>query len=193
MNKLDHSDIGNIAHVSEDIVSLWQKIIRCDGQPIEINIDIDMDYGHHKSNSSSHPDSLIEILELIIDKIKISEEYLTEVESNCLDNNLQAIILYDIIQDQLLFNHLQLIIVEKVLNYIIFNKRNQCHLRSNQLLLYVRRERGVRKNRIVKAIHLGLSFLKSRKELLIVAPTKAVTANIGSATIHGALSVDDYI
>ncbi len=80
-----------------------------------------------------------------------------------------------------------------MLNHAIYNERNQCHLRSDQLLLYVRGEGGVRKSKIVKAIHLRFSFLKRRKELLIAAPTRAAAANIGGATIHGALSIDDCI
>ena len=60
-------------------------------------------------------------------------------------------------------------------------------------MFYVKEEERVGKNRIVKTIHLRFSFLKSQKELLIAAPIGAATANIGSATIYGALSVDDYI
>ncbi len=88
---------------------------------------------------------------------------------------------------------MQRVVIEKVLNYAICNKGNQCHLRPDQIIIYVRVEGGVRKIRIIKAIHLEFSFLKRRKELLIAAPTGAVTANIGRATIHGMLNIDDYI
>ncbi len=88
---------------------------------------------------------------------------------------------------------MQKVVEEEVLNHAIRNKGNQCHLRSDQLLLYVRGKRGVGKSRIVKAIQIGFSFLKRRKELLIAAPTGAATANIGGATIHGVLSIDDCI
>ena len=193
VNELDCPNIGNIDHVSEDVVSLWQEIIRRSGQQTEIDTDIDIDYDHHKSNLSGHPNSLTGILEPIIGEIKMSEEYLTKIKSSCLGDNLEAIILCDIIQDRLPFNHLQRVIIEKVLNHAIFNKKNQCHHRSNQLLLYVKREGGVGKNRIVKAIHLRFSFLKRRKELLIAAPTGAAVVNIGDATIHKALNMDDCI
>ncbi len=172
---------------------MWQKIIRHGGQPIEIDTDIDMDYDHHKSNLLSHPDSSTGILELIIGKIEMLEEYLTKVESIHLSDNPQAILLYDIIQDRLPLNHLQRVVVEEVLNHAIRNKGNQCHLKSDQVLLYVRGEGGVGKSRIVKAIHLGFSFLKRRKELLIAVPIGAATANIGDATIHGALSIYNCI
>ncbi len=104
---------------------------------------MDIDYDHHKSNPSSHPDSSMGILEPIIGEIEMLEEYLTKVESSRLGDNPQAIILCDIIQDRLPLNHLQRVIVEEVLNYVICNKGNQCHLRSDQLLLYVRGEGGV--------------------------------------------------
>ncbi len=80
-----------------------------------------------------------------------------------------------------------------MLNHTIRNRENQCHLKSDQLLLYVRRKGGVRKNRIVKTIYLGFSFLKRRKVLFIAVPIRAVTANIGGTTIYGTLSINDYI
>ena len=83
----------------------------------------------------------------------MSEEDLTKIKSNCLGYNLQAILLYDIIKDRLFLNYLQLIVIEKVLNYAIFNKRNKCYYKSFQLLLYVRGQERVRKSRIIKAIH----------------------------------------
>lgn len=149
-----------------------------------------MDYNQHESNLSAGSDSLTGILEPIIDKIEMLEEYLTKVESSRLSDNPQAIILYDIIQDRLFLNHLQRVIVEEVLNHAILNKGNQCHLRSYQLLLYIRGEGGVGKSRIVKTIHLGFSFLKRQENLLVAAPTGAAAANIGGATIHGALNID---
>lgn len=57
----------------------------------------------------------------------------------------------------------------------------------------MRGERGVGKSRIIKTIYLGFRFLKKQKELLIAAPTEALIANIGSATIYGALNIDNCI
>lgn len=73
----------------------------------------------------------------------------------------------------------------------ILNKRNQCYLRSNHLLLYIKRKKKGRKSKIIKAIHLGYSFLKRQKKLLIAALIGAAGANIGDATIYGALSIDN--
>ncbi len=124
VDELDHPDIDDIDHIREDIISSWQETIYCGYQPIEIDTNMDMDYNHHKSNLSGHPDSLMGILEPIIGEIKISEEHLTKIESSRLGNNLQAIILCDIIQDRLLLNYLQGVIIEEVLNHTICNERN---------------------------------------------------------------------
>lgn len=57
MDKLNFPDIGDIDYVSKDVVSLWQKIIRYNGQPTEV--DIDMNYNQHKSNLLGHLNSFI--------------------------------------------------------------------------------------------------------------------------------------
>ncbi len=160
---------------------------------MKIDTNMDMDYNHYKSNPLGHLDSLTRILKPIIGEIEIPEEYLTKVGFSHLSNSPQAIILYNIIQDWLLFNYLQKIVIEKVLNHTISNERNQCHLRNDQLLVYIRRERGVEKNKIVKAIYLGFGFLKRQKKLLIVASIRVTIANISSATIHETLSIDNHI
>ncbi len=193
MDELDRPDIGNIDHIGENVILLWQEIICHDGQPIKVDSDMDMDYDHHKSNSSGHLDSSMGILEPIMDKIEILEKIFNQSSIQPPWQKSKAIILYDIIYNRLPLNHLQRVVVEEVLNYAILNKVNQCHLRSDQLLLYVRREGGVGKNRIIKAIHLGFSFLKKRKKLLIIALIRAVIAKIGGATIYKALNIDDFI
>ncbi len=124
MDELDRPDIGNINHVNKDIILSWQKIICHGSQPTEIHTDIDMDYDYYKSNPSSYPDSLTGILKPIIGEIEMSKEYLTKVESSCLGDNPQAIILCNIIQDQLPLNHLQRVVIEEVLNHTICNEEN---------------------------------------------------------------------
>lgn len=52
------------------------------------------------------------------------------------------------------------VVIKKASNYAILNKKNQCHHRGDQFLLYVREKGGIRKNRIVKAIYFEFSFLK---------------------------------
>lgn len=58
------------------------------------------------------------------------------------------------------------------------------------MLLYVRGEGGIGKTRVVKAIELGFALLNRREELIITAPTEAAASNIGSSTIHIAMSID---
>ena len=87
VDKLDRSDTGNIDHVSKDVVSLWQEIIRRSGQLIEVDTDINIDYNHHKSNLLGYPNSSTGILEPIIGKIEILEKHLTKIEFSCLGDN----------------------------------------------------------------------------------------------------------
>ena len=52
------------------------------------------------------------------------EELLIKIKYNYLSQNPKVIILYDIIQDRLLFNDLQRVVVKKVLNHAIFDQKN---------------------------------------------------------------------
>lgn len=51
VDELDCRDIGDINHISEDVILLWQKRILRNSHLIEVDIDIDFDYDHHESNS----------------------------------------------------------------------------------------------------------------------------------------------
>lgn len=66
------------------------------------------------------------ILEPIFDKIKMLEKFLTKIEKDRFGKNPQAIILCDIIQDQLSLNYLQRVVIEEAFNQAIVNKRRQC-------------------------------------------------------------------
>lgn len=121
------------------------------------------------------------------------EKYLTKIEFNCLDKNIQAITLYDIIQAQLPFNYLESIVDKQVFNHAIFNKRNLYHYGNKQLLLYIRGEGGVGKSKVIKAIHLGYCYLKPEKKQVIAASTGTAMVSISEATIHGALGIHNYM
>lgn len=97
MDEFKYPDIGNMNYVSKNVISLWQKIIRHGGQPIEIDTNRNMDYNYHKFNLLGYSNSLTGILESIIGKIEMSEKHLTKVKSSRLGNKSQAIILYNII------------------------------------------------------------------------------------------------
>lgn len=115
------------------------------------------------------------------------------MEKDCLGKNLQTVIPCNIIQDRLFLNYLQRIVIEKALNHTIVNKRRQYQDKSDQFLLYIRKKGGVGKSRVIKAIYLRFNFLKKQSELLIIAPTDAVMANIRDATIHKTLSIDKRV
>lgn len=131
VDKFDCFDTDNIDQVNTNVVTLWQEIIYYNGQFPEI--DIDMEDSQFKSNSLNHHNITTRFLELLIDEIVMSEEVITKVEYSCLSKNSQVIILCDIIQDQLPLNHLQKVMINKVLNHAILNKKNQCHHSSEQL------------------------------------------------------------
>lgn len=120
----DDPEIGDIDYINKNIISLLEKIIYHNGQQMKVDIDLDIDYNHYKSHSLGHPNSSTEILELIIGKIERLKEYLTEIKSSHLGNNPQTIILSDIILNWLIFNPLQRVVIEKVLNHAILNNGN---------------------------------------------------------------------
>ncbi len=99
------------------------------------------------------------------------------------------IILCDIIKDRLPFNHLQRVIIERLLNHAILNKENQGYFKSEQLLFYDRGKWEVGKIRVLKAIDLKFRFLKKQKELLIAALIYGATAKTCGTTIHSTLSI----
>lgn len=59
-----------------------------------------------KSNLLGYHGIATGFLELLINKIEMSKEFLTQVEYSHPNKNPQIIILYDIIQDWLFLNHL---------------------------------------------------------------------------------------
>ena len=119
--EIDCLDISNVDNVSEDIVLLWQEIIRRGNQLVKE--DIDIDYVQDNSNSASHHNFFTRVLEPIIDEIEMLEQHLTEIEYSRLGKDPQIVILYDIIHNQFSLNHLQRVIVKEALNHAILNKK----------------------------------------------------------------------
>lgn len=93
--EFDYPNIGNINNINKDIMLLWQDIIHWSGQLLEEKIDTNCI--QDQSSQLNHYNAKIGILELIFDEMEISEEFSTKIEKDCLDKNLQAIILYNII------------------------------------------------------------------------------------------------
>lgn len=59
------------------------------------------------------------------------------------------------------------------------------------MLLYVRGERDVGKSRVIKTIKIRFLLLCRRPEFVIIALTEAAATNIGGATIHAALDINN--
>ncbi len=153
MNKFDYLSTDDIDQVIIDVMASWHEII-CNGSQLA-TIDADIEYDQLESNSSGYYNAATGFLEPLMDEIEILKELLIKVEYSCFSKNLQIIILCKIIQDRLPFNYVRRVVVKKVLNNAILNEGNQCHHRSEQLLLYVRVEKGIGKSRVIKTIQLG--------------------------------------
>ena len=160
-------------------------MIREGGELSETKVDV-ADTGYEIDNNNP-----VGALEPIRGEMAIEKGMLTPIEKAQIGDNPQACVLCDIIETWLLLNYLQRTVVEETLHNAITVGGNQCSERSQQLLLYVRGERGVGKSRVVKAIHMRFMFLERQSELLLAAPTGAAAANISGATVHGALSIDN--
>ncbi len=128
MDEFDYPDTNNIDPINIDVITSWQKIIYHGGQLTEI--DADIKDSQFKSNSSAHYGAITGFLELLIDKIEMSEKLLTKVKYSCLSENSQFIILCNIIQDRLSPNYLQRVVVKKVISHVILNKENQYYYKS---------------------------------------------------------------
>lgn len=59
------------------------------------------------------------------------------------------------------------------------------------MLIYIKGERRVGKNRIVKPIEMRFILLGKRKKLLISAPTDSTANKISGNTVHTALEVSN--
>lgn len=96
----------------------------------------------------------------------------------------------DYIHLSLPFNQLQYLIVERILDYAIGNKK-KIYLESNQqLLIYARGEGEIRKSKIVKAIEMGFALLEKRNELVISVLTGSAANKIGGSTVYTSIEVN---
>lgn len=96
-DKCDNPDIDDINQVNTNIIALWQEIICYSSQLAKI--DTNIEDAQFESNLSSHYGTAIKFLEILRNKIKMSEKLLTKVEYSYLNKNPQVIILCDIIKD----------------------------------------------------------------------------------------------
>ena len=57
------------------------------------------------------------------------------------------------------------------------------------MLLYIGGEGGVGKSQVIKAIVVGMDLILRKKEVILIAPTRAATNNIDKNTCHIALGI----
>ena len=74
------------------------------------------------------------------------------------NNNCKTIA--DHIHTALSLNQLQRFVVEKILNHVIKFTEKFCEKRNNQLLLYVKKQNDVEKNRIIKILPMKFACFK---------------------------------
>lgn len=102
INKLDYSDIGYIIYIKRCYIIIVGKNMQ---KQLIKKVDLDINYTYYNFNLSNYSNFLLQILEPIINKIKILKKYLTKVKYNYLSKNVQIIILYNIILNKLFYNY----------------------------------------------------------------------------------------
>lgn len=86
---------------------------------------------------------------------------------NISSTNVNCKSVADYINAILLLNTLQYLVLEEVYNYVIKNKRKLYITKKDQLLLYVRRKKGIKKIHIIHALEIEFSLLNRRNELML--------------------------
>lgn len=77
-------------------------------------------------------------------------------------------------------------------NHEIGNKDKLCIIKEDQLLLYIRGQRRIRKNCVIYALKMEFTLLDKRNELMLSAPTRCAAEGIGRNTVHTALNISIY-
>lgn len=82
-----------------------------------------------------------------------------------------------------MLNSLQRPVLEVVFDYIIQNKDRFYVIKKNQLLVYIRREREIRKSYVIYMLEIGFTLPNRRDKLMILLPKIYVTEGIGEYSI----------
>ena len=61
------------------------------------------------------------------------------------------------------------------------------------MLIYIRRKRRARKNRVIKAIEILFTLLGKKKDLVISALTSFAVDEISRSTVHTAIGVNNRV
>lgn len=74
-------------------------------------------------------------------------------------------------------------IIENILDYAIKNKRKIYLNLDQQLLIYIKGEKGVKKTKVVKALEIGFTLLNKWNKLVIFVSTNSIANDIGENMI----------
>ena len=107
------------------------------------------------------------------------------------DSNLRLV--YDHIYLLILLNQLQHLTIKNFLDHAIKNMRKMYLYIDQQMLIYIRIEGRVEKNRVVKAIEIKFTLLGKRKKLVISALTSFAANEIGKNIVYTTLKVSNRI
>ena len=97
--------------------------------------------------------------------------------------------LTDYIHVDLSLNTFQRLVIEQVFDHVISHKKRMYESRKNQLLLYVKNESDVDKNRIIRTLEVEFDLLKKRNELMFIASIDCAIDNINESTIYTSLNI----
>lgn len=92
----------------------------------------------------------------------------------------------------LLLNTLQRLVIEEIFDHIIQNKDRLYITREDQLLLYVRGERGIGKNCVIYGLEMGFTLLNRRNELIISALIGCAVEDREGSMVHTVLSISTH-
>ena len=86
-------------------------------------------------------------------------------------------------------NTLQRLVMEGVFNHVIPIKEKLCVTREDELLLYIKEEKGLRKSCMIYAQEMGFTLLDKRNEIMLAIPTKCTAEGIKRNTVDTGLSI----
>ncbi len=125
----------------------------------------------HLDSLSQRTNALSSTLQPVLDKLVLLDGKLDEFYLKPLEPDAECNTVFDHFHDLVPLNNLQRRLVYEIMDHIIKDKGQMRLDTGEQLLLYVPREGGVSKNRVIKVLEMRFALLDRCKELVIFAPT----------------------
>lgn len=117
----------------------------------------------------------MEAFEPILTNSTLLDSLLSKLLDNIITANANCKAITDYIDAVLPLNILQCLVVERILDHVIRKKDRLFVTREDQLLLYVREERGFRKIRVIFTLEIDFTLLNRRNGLMISVLTRCAT------------------